>query len=57
MAHGLSLEQAARRVNRSVRHLREVERGTKPCPFFLASQLAVLYGCKLEQFLAPRHGA
>lgn len=54
---GLSLAEAARRVNRSARHLREVERGTKPCPFHLAGQLAALYNCRMEIFLAPRHGA
>lgn len=51
MRAGVSLNEISARVGRTAKHLREMERGTKPVPYPLAERLAALYGCRMEDLL------
>lgn len=51
---GYTLADAARRLQCTEKHLREMERGTRPTPFYTAEVLSHFYKCRMEVFLNVR---
>lgn len=51
---GISLEDAARKIEVQPRSLRNMERGNSPFCFYNAEVLSSLYNCRMEVFMHVR---